>query len=386
MAKFVPTEYIERFIGNNLHEKTHMEIFFQFVSSMLFSGDEYSVEDFSLLNYMDLRQSVEYYITHNKITAKQTARAYLGNLKNFFDNLEKHYQIHSDVYINGDFIPEFYETTEEIISILNNTVNTETATEEQSLELFNRITEIERIYSYELAVEQIDHYINQQQDKPAMFSCILSACAARMVIEYGLSNKIIINMKLDDVDLEQAIIKRGKYTLPIPARLKISLCKYIRIREYLLAKIGSDQEWLFVECTGKKIDGQNASDKLFKKVVGENSSIAFMPYAKKCIERMMNAGLNKKIIGDITGYKGTVYDNICQFLDDSNEENIQNKITEFILPSNESKVRKIGYINCPMCGQSIRATSEELVLIKKVGDTLYLACKKCGERMGRYDE
>lgn len=76
---------------------------------------------------------------------------------------------------------------------------------------------------------------------------------------------------------------------------------------------------------------------------------------------------------------------LCNFVNENNLDNIQNKINEFITPAKSSNVRKIGYMDCPMCGKkSIKATSDEFVLIKKLGDdSLYLACKECGEREKR---
>ena len=70
MDKFVPKEYIEKFIPTNRSEKTQMEVFFEFISAQIFNNEEYTVEDFVYLNNDDLLESLKYYIKCNKVTAK----------------------------------------------------------------------------------------------------------------------------------------------------------------------------------------------------------------------------------------------------------------------------------------------------------------------------
>lgn len=141
---------------------------------------------------------------------------------------------------------------------------------------------------------------------------------------------------------------------------------------------------LSIKYNGNSIDGTGATDKLFGGVIGENKSKASAPFAKRCIGRMIDAGLNYKLIYELTGYKDTIYDNACDFANKNNIINTQNKITEFILPKKSDSVRKIGYMDCPLCGKkAIKAISDEFVLIKKPDGLLYIACKECGEKEKR---
>ncbi len=399
MESFDPIKYIEKYVTNNKQEKTHIEVFFEFLSSQIFDSDVSDVDDFALLNETDLVRSLEYYIDRNKITSKQTAGAYIGYLKNFFENLKNDYKVQNNVYVNGDFLPSFYAELERITSKLNSRVNKETATEDEYKDLIKKIKIAENNYSYDIAVFEIDNQIDKYVEKcreyiikhqidkkgkepeePAiLFRLIMSVCATRMVVEYGLKNSSIILMKISDIDIDNGIIKRGKYSLPISENLKKNLNEYIKIRQYLLAKLEKTQEILFIKCNGEAIDGTSASDKLFGSVMGEDSSKKSTPYAYGCIERMIKAGLNLYTIREITGHSDTVYKNLCNFMKE--EESIQQKITEFILPKNIQKTRKKYYINCPICGKEVKAISQNLILVKKHNDdTLYLYCRECGEK------
>lgn len=383
MDKFIPEDYIERFIPTNKAEKTQMEVFFEFISTQIFDDKEYTIEDFVYLNNDDLLESLKYYIKRNKVTAKGTAKAYVVNLKNFFVNLENHYKINSDIFVNGNLLPSFIAESDKIISLLNDKEDNNMATNEECDNLVQKIKVAEQKYSYAAAVSEIDEYVESgysgQLDK---FRVILSICATQMVLEYGLANRTIIDIKMDDIDLENGIFKRSIYALPIPDAVKSNLNEYVRIRNYLLSKLEITQDKLFIKYDGNPIDAASAADRLFTGVMGENSSKASAPFAKRCIERMIDAGLNAQLICELTGYQSTVYKNACNFVNVNNLDNIQNKINEFITPTRSRSVRKIGYMDCPMCGKkSIKATSDEFVLIKKLGDdSLYLACKECGER------
>lgn len=80
MSEFVIDNYFEKFITTNKQEKTHIEVLLEFLKTNVFDGEAFEVEDFSLLNENDLLESLIYYIERNKITSKQTAKAYLGNV------------------------------------------------------------------------------------------------------------------------------------------------------------------------------------------------------------------------------------------------------------------------------------------------------------------
>ena len=139
------------------------------------------------------------------------------------------------------------------------------------------------------------------------------------------------------------------------------------------------KEVLFIKCNGEEIESSSASDKLFGRVMGEESSKESSPYAYRCIERMIRAGFSLNMIREITGHSDTVYKNLCNFIE--SENSIHQKIIEFVLPRNTEKTWKKYYMNCPICGKELKAVSQNLVLIKKHNDEmLYLYCRECGEK------
>lgn len=389
MAKFVIDNYFEKINTNNKQEKTHIEVLSEFLKTKVFNGDDFDVEVFALLNENDLLESLIYYIERNKITSKQTAKAYLGNVKNLFSNLEGFYQISNSVYVNGNFLPNFELEAGKIIANLNATIDKEIATDDEYEETLKSINELSAQYSFDAAKKGIDKYIdidnqNSLSDGPDMFRRIRSICATMLVLEYGLKNETIRDMKTSELDLSSNIIKRGKYELQLSADLKNSFNEYLRIRDYLLKRLEITQEFLFVGRDGSSFVGtRDYANKLFSILAQQKGgSVATAIFAQKCLIRMINQGLNSALIEEITGYKDRTYKKLCNLIN-QDEEYIQAKLNSFMGLSNQRqpKTLKKGYINCPLCGKEVRATREELILIKYPGDkTLYLACNKCGEK------
>ena len=362
-------------------------MFFKFLQDK-FESEIIDIENFALVNETDLLESLEYFIVTRKVTARRTASTYMGRIKILYDNLEKYYGIANDIYVNGNLLPEFEEVVKNRISMLNETIDKSVASDEQYDDLVNEITEFEQKYSYEEAVEGVDKYLienNVKSDALRMFRMICSICATQMVIEYGLKNNVVRDIKIEDIDLEEGTITRDKYILPLSAMLKRNLDRYLRIRDDVLLKTKKSQDWLFVNFNGESFHKEDFAANLFY-ILGvlNKGAVETDPFARRCLIEMIEKGFNANLISEITGYKDTVYKKVCTMVN-ANKEQIQRKLANFVneADNHKIKVEKKGYINCPMCGKSVKAVSDELVLIKKKDDsTLYLACKKCGGNNG----
>lgn len=377
MKEFILEEYYK-----NYQKKTYLDVFFDFVLDK-FESEKIEGQYFALLNENDLLESLNYFITVRKVTAKQTASAFWGKLKKLYENLEKYYGIANDFYVNGNFLPELEERARNRYSVLNDTIDKSIATDDQYDILVNEIKEFEQKYSYEEAVEGIEKYLqenNLKSEELRMFRLICSICATQMVLEYGFKNNIVRDIKLSDIDLERGIIKRNGYTFPLSAMLKRNLDRYLEIRKYILIRTKKEQEWLFINFDGEPFHTQDYAAKLFYILSVLYEGVETDPFARRCLIEMIEKGFNAELISELTGYKDTVYKNVCSIVN-SNKEYVEKKLADFIneVDNHKTKIMRKGYIYCPICGKPVKAVSDELVLIKKRDDDfLYLACKKCG--------
>ncbi len=377
MKEFILEEYYK-----NHQKKTFIDVFFDFVLNK-FGSEKIEGKYFALLNENDLLESLNYFIAIRKVTAKQTASAFWGKLKKLYDNLEKYYGITNDFYVNGNFLPELEERAKNRYSLLNDTIDKSIATDEQYDILVNEIKEFEQKYSYEEAIEGIEKYLqdnNLKSEELRMFRLICSICATQMVLEYGFKNNIVRDIKFSEIDLEKGIIKRNTYTFPLSTMLKKNLDRYLKIRKYILLRTKKEQEWLFINFDGEPFHTPDYAAKLFYILSSLFDGVETDPFARRCLGEMIEKGFNAELISELTGYKDTVYKNVCNMVN-SNKERIQKKMADFIneVDNHKTRITRKGYINCPICGTPVKAVSEELVLIKKREDNLlYLACKKCG--------
>jgi len=69
--------------------------------------DKFDNEYFACLNDEDLIQSLEYYISRNKVTGQVTARNYITYIEQFFKTLSDEYGIRNEIFTNIDLKNEF---------------------------------------------------------------------------------------------------------------------------------------------------------------------------------------------------------------------------------------------------------------------------------------
>ena len=80
--------------------------------------DKFDNEYFACLNDEDLIQSLEYYISRNKVTGQVTARNYITYIEQFFKTLSDEYGIRNEIFTNIDLKNEFMSKSSKIISTL----------------------------------------------------------------------------------------------------------------------------------------------------------------------------------------------------------------------------------------------------------------------------
>ena len=97
---------------------------------------------------------------------------------------------------------------------------------------------------------------------------------------------------------------------------------------------------------------------------------------------MIRAGVDISTISELTEKPA----NTIAKLDDVSREQRQKEeaLLKFLKEDkNNFKIRRKGYIDCPYCGNSYEAVSENWLLVQFVKNgKLYLACKEC---QGKYE-
>lgn len=383
MTKFTLEKYIDM---TNLNDQNtrYTKFFFHYVKYNVYDGKEIDVDDFSKLSIENLINSLHNYMYESSSISKRTASQYIGSINKLFEHLEQFYQIKSDIYINGDFILEFKEKYAVLLSLYIDAQDTDTASEDEYNKLLSIVDRLECDYSFDEAVTGINRCIeNHSLNSLSMFSTIRSVCATRLVLECGLKNDEISSMRINDIDLENSIIKRGRYQLKISYKLKNDLYEYFRVRKYLLSKTNKQSDMVFLDHIGEPIPNGDVAKKLLEKTIsqvksGQSGSTYF---ARRFITKMIIEGLNIATIRELTGHGDKTCLSICNFVNSNYLDFIQKEVFQFAQHSNMPQTKKIikGHFICLKCKEIKQA--EEAVLIKKPNnDTLYLYCLECAEK------
>lgn len=389
MSNFILEEFYKKY-----GKHTHTEIFMEYIKETF---DASIIEDihFSLLDENDFISSLKYYIADRQVTAKTTASAFWGNLKKLYETLNKDYNITNDCFVNGNFLPSLETTAKTVCSVLNDTVDKDVVIDEDFNKLVEKINDFNNSYSYDIVINGLDDYWENNNFKSeglTIFRNLYSICAIQFVIEYGLKNNIVRDIKIDDLDIENATFNRNGYILPIPSKLLLNLKRYINVRSYIISKSNVAQDFLFINFDGLPFTSQAYSAKLFSVLKDLFNNIKAESFARKTLIEMVKKGFSAELIAQLTDYKGTSYTQVCNIVN-SNQEYLQHQIENFVTDRQNKKSQitrnkkltpkihaaKSNHIICPFCKREVKAVSSELVLVKFTGDdTLYLACNTCG--------
>lgn len=386
MPKFNINDYFNK-SENNEQNQRYTKFLCKFLTN---NNEDLELSLFASLDVDDLLVSLISFMEDSDSFSKKTASQYIGNLKLLFKYLYDFYQIkNNNIYINGNFTPEFNIEAKKIIEYYNDANDKGTADEDSYKALKSKIADLENGYSYQEAVKGIDEFLYNNSTKGiSLYRDIVSICATRMVIEFAFKNEVIRDLTINDVDLEKNIIKRGRYALSISSELKNDLSEYLVVRKYLLDALEKTQERLFVRSNGEILASNPAFAKdLFEETIKPvTKSLASDPFARKRLYEMIKAGLSNEAITEITGHKDTTLKRISELINNNETEYIQNKLQEFLTNSSIPKAntlvfnkeRRKGTVKCVFCGKTKKAIADEWVLVQvNDNETIYLACKDC---------
>jgi hypothetical protein len=367
---------------------TKRKVFFEFLYELFgLSKDcgEFDNENFILLNEDDLMDSLRYYISKNSVTAQGTAKNYITYIEQFFVMLSDEYNIKNEIFINKDLYNKFIARTKEITSKLKTTENKGSASDKQYEELNNGIDDFLKNISEHDIYDEINKLYEREMKHAKNYHRFVSVIPIKLIMKFALSNLTVISLEINALDMENHIldIKDG-IKLPLDEELIQLFEVYLRIRKYVLnLSHKQDENKLFVKYNGESYitSNDNKDYSSFFMIMSDyiNTQSADL-FATRTILNMLDKGLDIYTISKVVG----IPDKKCMKLqENSNKDDdinikLQSYFTNALLPVEKKVVKKKGYFDCPFCGKSVKAISDDWVLVQfENGDTKYLACKEC---------
>lgn len=332
-------------------------------------------EYFEIINENDLIESLNYYIVKNHVTAQITADNYISSITTFYEELYEQYGIANEIFLNLEMRKRLLKRTKEITTSLRKTESKDIASDEQYETLRNGLKNAMSHFQYNDICQELVGYKNKSIRNITMYYRLLSVITVNIVLEYAIKQISIGKLLLSDLYLEDKYIKINGYKLPLNDDMVKLFDLYLPIRAFILQIYSENCEWLFVTAEGQsclrptKGGKEQINYDSFFKIAGDNmkGKKSVTPFAHKRIIEMIRAGVDISAISELTERPAAT----IAKLDNVSREQSQkeNALTVFLKEDrNNFKIKRNGYIDCPYCGNSYEAVSENWLLVQFAKD------------------
>lgn len=332
-------------------------------------------EYFEIINENDLIESLNYYIVKNHVTAQITADNYISSITTFYEELYEQYGIANEIFLNLEMRKRLLKRTKEITTSLRKTESKDIASDEQYETLRNGLKNAMSHFQYNDICQELVGYKNKSIRNITMYYRLLSMITVNIVLEYAIKQISIGKLLLSDLYLEDKYIKINGYKLPLNDDMVKLFDLYLPIRAFILQIYSENCEWLFVTAEGQsclrptKGGKEQINYDSFFKIAGDNmkGKKSVTPFAHKRIIKMIRAGVDISAISELTERPAAT----IAKLDNVSREQSQkeNALMVFLKEDrNNFKIKRNGYIDCPYCGNSYEAVSENWLLVQFAKD------------------
>ena len=373
-------EYLEHYIENleNKNDTPKVRFFLMCLKENFGDGIFDSLAVFGKLDKNDLLKCFERYVVESP--SKQAAGDFRRTMLALCEKICVDYRLENDFLKNAKEINDFNETVKVWIELLE---------EPQSRECMSSAdykildTEIQALFDTYNLEDKINDSITIKNYKPNYYGRLVSAIALKLIQKFGLDNKVVPNLKISDLNMQDRIINVNGFQLPMNEEIVSCMKLYLKYREQIVNEDLTDI--LFIKKNGTPYTDKNGkpdSGQLFllmDKALGHTTTTGLR---YKTIINLVSKGANINLLSGLTGVKKETIAEICI----EEKENLEDLFRDTDNANTRiQKLGKKGLIRCPFCGNYEDAISENWILIQVAGeDTKHIACRKCRGLDGKY--
>lgn len=342
-----------------------------------------------LLNEDEFINAFRYYIDKAS-PARQTAQTYIRNVRKFFEMLHDEYGIRNPVIYDNEVNIKFEKMKSAVILELREQENKECISDKDfeklnvEMDKFLRTPDLE-----EKMIREIENHYSGVSQQNKYYSRFVSIVPTQLAIKYGLSNKALVNLKEDDLNIENGIIQVNGFQLPLSKSLMEIVKLYYRMRMLIIDLSKSDVKDLFIKIDASSFVSESTG-------TPDYSSLFF--FMKKCINtsackqlsykriiELVHKGADIKSLSELVDVTPDTIQSICDVDSEGAKNTLINIITEQYSEVAKKEFVSKGNMKCVYCGKIHTADSTNWLLIQTDdSDCKYLACRECRGKDGKY--
>lgn len=365
----------DRFYKENSYNRKK-RIFLEYIDDVFGDLDKRNV--LVALNEKNIIASLEHYISLGG-QSQRSANSYITYVTQIFEDLSRKYNIKNELFINKDRYAELKESVKPLISMLNEGISKESASDDEYTTMLEAVNKVERTINRDSVIEEVIY-----KEKGDCFIDLLSVIATRLVLDFGFKNVVLTKIKITDYDVQNNTLWINGMVLPLTSVYRDLMKLYLEARELAVSKTQIKTELLFVNIKGNDFRATSAPDygALFRIAKNLTKSVSMEKYAYNRIIKMFSMGVDINTIKHLTGFS---VDKIFALREEYNDEVVGLNPNVYFSRGAESKESGVNtyeekkYINCPICNKLVTTeASEWVVVLYEDSQSPVLACKYCG--------
>ena len=238
-------------------------------------------------------------------------------------------------------------------------------------------------------MREIENHYSCVKQQNKFYSRFVSIVPTQLAIKFGLSNITIVNLRVNDLDLQNGILSVKGFQLPLSKELKDLMKIYYQMRTMIIDLSKSDIKDLFIKLDGKSFTSETnnvpdyASLFFFMKECIKTSACKRLSY--KRIVELVDKGADIKTLSQLVDVTPEKIRSLCNIDSERAKSTLINIVMEEYSESTKKEAVHKGRMKCVYCGAIHDADSANWVLIQtESSGCKYIACKECRGRDGKY--
>ncbi len=366
--------------------KPKLKYFFEYLDLKFPHSKKFDNIYFELLDIDDLMESLEFFIEATS-PAKQTADDYKRALRKFFEELRDEYGIKNDAFTDIVLSEKFEDAVKKRTQSLKQRSVKGQFTDEKLETLRDGVDEFLNTLNLDRLIEdEIQNY----NGKSPYYNKFISALTIKLVMKFGLANKTIPRISVEDLDLDKGVLKVNGFDLHLDAALINFFRKYLAIRKQVTQMNSKDCDELFIRIDGNTIvinNGQADNNFLFCLMNELIKTSAGKQLSYTTIVDLVYKGADVDVLSKLVGVRPDTIRELCKKEDSELKEEL-----ELLFSGSKTIIEKKtidkdykGALKCTFCGKIHNTDSRNWILVQFGEESSkYLACKDCEGKSGRF--
>lgn len=160
-----------------------------------------------------------------------TAQNYFTYIVKLFDVLSSRFDIKNEIFIDKQRHTHLKERVKDVVSKLKESQIKKIKTRDEYLALMKEVYRVQEHLDRETILEEV---LYDETKGKQHYRKLMSVIATKLLLDYGLKNRVLIHLNLTAYNSEKNILKINGVELPLGEEYIEPMKLYLEVRDYIL--------------------------------------------------------------------------------------------------------------------------------------------------------